>query len=183
LAPGRERWLSIGGAVTSTTRDGDAAVGHDPGVLNLRQPIELGMSDSSEDEELEAIREQKREELLSEAGGDDSGTATDGGTDEPIHIDGADHLDSVLAEHEVVLADFYADWCGPCKMLAPTIEEIAAEENATVVKIDIDANQPLAQRFGVRGVPTVHLFRDGEPAGEWVGVKDKATYVNAIRAA
>jgi thioredoxin 1 len=68
-------------------------------------------------------------------------------------------------------------------MLAPTIEEIAAEEDATVIKIDIDANQRLAQRYGVRGVPTVYLFRDGEPAQEWVGVKDKNTYVSAIRAA
>jgi thioredoxin 1 len=135
------------------------------------------------DEELDAIREQKREELLSQADGDDGGTVTDGGTTDPIHIDGADHLESVLAEHDVVLADFYADWCGPCKMLAPTIEEIAAEEDATVIKIDIDANQPLAQRYGVRGVPTVYLFRDGEPAEEWVGVKDKNTYVSAIRAA
>ncbi|WP_276257431.1 thioredoxin [Haloglomus litoreum] len=137
----------------------------------------------TEDEEIEAIREQKREELLSTAEEGQQGTAADGGPTEPIHIDGADHLESVLAEHDVVLADFYADWCGPCKMLAPTIEEIAAEEDAAVVKIDIDANQPLAQQFGVRGVPTVHLFRAGEPAGEWVGVKDKATYVNAIRAA
>jgi thioredoxin 1 len=130
-----------------------------------------------DDDELEAIREQKREELLEGDGGDAAAP------DEPIHIDGADHLEEVLAEHEVVLADFYADWCGPCKMLAPTVEEIAAEEDAAVVKIDIDANQALAQRFGVRGVPTVHLFRDGDPAGEWVGVKDKATYVSAIQAA
>jgi len=142
------------------------------------------MSDASDtdDEELESIRQRKREELLSQT---DGGTDADGdGTPaDPIHIDGADHLDTVLSEHEVVLADFYADWCGPCKMLAPTIEEIAAEEDATVVKIDIDANQDLAQRFGVRGVPTVHLFRGGEPAQEWVGVKDEATYVSAIRAA
>jgi thioredoxin 1 len=137
-------------------------------------------TDEADDEELEAIREQKREELLSE---EESGGAAGAASGEPIHIDGADHLESVLAEHDVVLADFYADWCGPCKMLAPTIEEIAAEEDATVVKIDIDANQPLAQRFGVRGVPTVHLFRDGEPAEEWVGVKEKGTYVSAIRAA
>jgi thioredoxin 1 len=144
----------------------------------------MGMSETSDeidDEEREAIREQKREELLSDDAGDSAGGS--GSPSEPIHIDGADHLDSVLAEHDVVLADFYADWCGPCKMLAPTIEEIAAEEDATVVKIDIDANQPLAGRFGVRGVPTVHLFRGGEPAQEWVGVKDKGTYVSAIRAA
>jgi len=139
--------------------------------------------DGPDDEEIETIREQKREELLSQTGGDEGGTATDGGATDPIHIDGADHLESVLAEHDVVLADFYADWCGPCKMLAPTIEEIAAEEDATVIKIDIDANQQLAQRYGVRGVPTVYLFRDGEPAQEWVGVKDKNTYVSAIRAA
>jgi thioredoxin 1 len=140
--------------------------------------------DTGDEEELESIREQKREELLNRDG--DGGDADQGGTGspaDPIHVEGADHLQSLLAEHDRVLADFYADWCGPCKMLAPTVAEIAAEEDVAVVKIDIDANQALAQQYGVRGVPTVYLFADGEPAQEWVGVKDKGTYVNAIRAA
>ena len=99
-------------------------------------------------------------------------TASDTGTGaatEPVHIDGHAHLDEVIAEHDVVLTDFYADWCGPCQMLEPTVERIAAETDATVTKVDVDANQQLAGAYGVRGVPTLVLFADGEQVEEIVG--------------
>ena len=98
----------------------------------------------------------------------DAGTAT---ANEPLHVDGQTHLDDIVAEHDVVLVDFYADWCGPCQMLEPVVETIAAETDATVAKVDVDANQPLAQAYGVRGVPTLVLFADGEQVEELVGVQ------------
>ncbi|GAA0267819.1 thioredoxin [Halobacterium noricense] len=101
-------------------------------------------------------------------------TATDAGSapaNEPIHVDSADDLDAVVSEHDVVLTDFYADWCGPCQMLEPTVETIAAETAATVAKVDVDANQQLAGAYGVRGVPTLVLFADGEQVEEIVGLQ------------
>ncbi|WP_135366469.1 thioredoxin [Halosimplex halophilum] len=101
-------------------------------------------------------------------------TATDAGTgstNEPLHVDGEAHLDEVVAENGVVLVDFYADWCGPCQMLEPVVETLAAETDATVAKVDVDANQQLAQSYGVRGVPTLVLFADGEQVEEVVGLQ------------
>ena len=92
-------------------------------------------------------------------------------TNEPLHVDGQSQLDDVVAEQDVVLTDFYADWCGPCQMLEPTVERLAAETDATVTKVDVDANQPLAAAYGVQGVPTLVLFADGEQVEEIVGLK------------
>ena len=100
----------------------------------------------------------------------DAGTAT---PDEPIHVGGEAELDDAVDTYSVVLADFYADWCGPCQMLEPVVETLAAETEAAVVKVDVDANQSLAAAYGVRGVPTLVLFADGEPAEELVGLKSE----------
>ncbi len=118
------------------------------------------------------IRRQKREELKAELAGDD-GVESAEGRNEPIHVDGADHLDRLVAEGGVVLADFYADWCGPCKMLEPIVKELAAETDATVAKIDIDRHQQLAQQYRVQGVPTMYLFANGEQVEQMVGVRQK----------
>jgi thioredoxin 1 len=98
----------------------------------------------------------------------DAGTAT---ANEPLSVDGQSQLDDVVTEHDVVLVDFYADWCGPCQMLEPTVEKLAAETDATVAKVDVDVNQGLAAAYGVQGVPTLVLFADGEQVEEVVGVQ------------
>jgi thioredoxin 1 len=101
-------------------------------------------------------------------------TASDAGTaptNEPLHVDGEAQLNEVVAEHDVVLTDFYADWCGPCQMLEPIVETLAEETAATVAKVDVDANQQLAAAYGVRGVPTLVLFANGEQVEEIVGLK------------
>ncbi len=100
----------------------------------------------------------------------DTGTAT---TNEPLHVDGRSDLDELVGDHDVVLTDFYADWCGPCRMLEPIVETLAAETEATVAKVDVDANQQLATAYGVRGVPTLVLFADGEQVEEIVGLKSE----------
>ena len=98
-------------------------------------------------------------------------TETADGTDEPMHVDGEADLEGIVADNDVVLADFYADWCGPCQMLEPVVETLAAETPAAVAKVDVDANQDLAGAYGVRGVPTLVLFADGEQVEEIVGVQ------------
>ncbi|MXR40468.1 thioredoxin [Halobaculum sp. WSA2] len=101
-------------------------------------------------------------------------TASDAGTasaTEPLYVDGQSQLDDIVAENDVVLTDFYADWCGPCQMLEPIVETLAAETDATVAKVDVDANQQLASAYGVRGVPTLVLFAGGEQVEEIVGLQ------------
>jgi thioredoxin 1 len=126
-------------------------------------------------EELDSIREQKKQELQSDAtesAGDD--TATDR-PDEPVQVESADHLNEITDEHDVVLVDFYADWCGPCKMVAPVVAALHDDGTAVVAKVDIDQHQALAQRQNVRGVPTMLLYANGDPVERVVGAKDKSS--------
>jgi thioredoxin 1 len=90
---------------------------------------------------------------------------------QPVAVESATELDDLVASHGVVLVDFYADWCGPCKMLEPVVETLAEETDATVAKVDVDVNQQLASTYGVRGVPTLVLFADGTQVEEVVGVQ------------
>ncbi|GAA0289417.1 thioredoxin [Halobacterium noricense] len=92
----------------------------------------------------------------------------------PIQINGQTALTETVDEHDVVLVDFYADWCGPCQMLEPVVETIAAETDATVAKVDIDANQQLAAEYGVRSVPTLVLFADEQPVERLIGMQDES---------
>jgi thioredoxin 1 len=101
-------------------------------------------------------------------------------TGEPIHVTSKEHLDELVDEHDVVLVDFYADWCGPCKMLEPTVEEIAAETDAAVLKVDIDELQDLARDAGVRSVPTLQFYAGGEEAKRLIGVQDKDDLLDVI---
>jgi thioredoxin 1 len=80
------------------------------------------------------------------------------------------------------LVDFWADWCGPCKMVAPIIEELAEEFDgrAVVAKVDTDAEEDIAFGYGITAIPTVILFRDGAEAERFVGVQPKAIYAQAL---
>jgi thioredoxin 1 len=127
---------------------------------------------SETDNEIEEIRERKKEQLA----------AKTGTPDEPVHVEGADHLEELVGDHHVVLVDFHADWCGPCKMLEPTVETIAAETTAAVAKVDVDAHQDIAAEYGIQGVPTLYLFVDGEPAERLVGVQEESELRNLVDA-
>ena len=83
--------------------------------------------------------------------------------------------DEVLKAGRPVLVDFSAGWCGPCQALAPVLEAVAGDEadRLTVVKLDVDANPETATRYGVRGLPTLLLFKDGQPVASHVGLLPK----------
>ena len=148
------------------------------------------MSDSQSDSDLADIRAQKRSELKQKLTEDTEDTGDDTTNNEattaktptdPIHITSADEFNAAVTEHDVVLVDFYADWCGPCQMLEPTVKSLAAETAATVLKVDIDQHQSLAQQYQVRGVPTLLLFNDAETVEQIVGVRDESTLRSLIQ--
>ncbi|MFW6320310.1 MAG: thioredoxin [Halohasta sp.] len=101
-------------------------------------------------------------------------------TAEPIHVEDESHFEELLDSNSVALVDYYADWCGPCKMLEPTVEEIAAETDAAVLKVDIDELQSLAGSKGIRSVPTLEFYRDGESVDRVIGVQDKDDLLAAL---
>jgi thioredoxin 1 len=122
-------------------------------------------------DELEEIRQRKLEELRNGQRRTEQDGATEDTPTEPIHVDGTQGLQETVTDHRVVLVDFYADWCGPCKQLEPIVQTVAAGTDAAVAKVDIDANQQLAAQYGVRSVPTLLLFADGEPVERLVGMQ------------
>jgi len=89
----------------------------------------------------------------------------------------------VLKSEGLVLVDFWAEWCGPCKQIAPSLEEISNEmgENITIAKINIDENPNTPTKYGVRGIPTMMLFKDGEVAGTKVGASPKGQIEDWIK--
>lgn len=88
----------------------------------------------------------------------------------------------VLQADRPVLVDFYADWCGPCKMMGPVVEEVSGElDNVKVCKINIDEEMDVAQRYGVMSIPTFIAFKNGEIAGKQVGAVPKSALADLVK--
>lgn len=98
-----------------------------------------------------------------------------------IHLT-TDGFDKVVSAAPVALVDFWAGWCGPCRMLGPTIEKLAGdyEDRALIGKVDVDAEPELAQRFRVMSIPTVVFFKDGVEFDRKVGLMDEAEYTAVL---
>jgi thioredoxin 1 len=90
---------------------------------------------------------------------------------------------TIITANVPVLVDFFADWCGPCKVLIPILSEVKKElgDGIKIVKVDVDKNQPLAAQFQVRGVPTMLLFKDGKQVWRQSGVLQKTELINIIK--
>lgn len=90
--------------------------------------------------------------------------------------------DEVLKSNKTVLIDFYADWCGPCKMLSPIIEEVAKEsKNVKFVKINIDDEQNLATKYNIMSIPTLVVMKNGKEVNRSIGLIDKTEIINLIK--
>ncbi|PJB13209.1 MAG: thioredoxin [Flavobacteriales bacterium CG_4_9_14_3_um_filter_40_17] len=101
-----------------------------------------------------------------------------------LEITDANFEEVVLKSDKPVLVDFWAAWCGPCRMVGPIIEEISNDykDKALVGKVDVDAHQQWAAKYGVRNIPTVLVFSKGELINRQVGVSPKAVYTEALDA-
>jgi thioredoxin 1 len=100
----------------------------------------------------------------------------------PLTITDATFESEVLNAAEPVLVDFWATWCGPCKMIAPVLEEIATEQTGRlkIAKLDVDANGGTAMRFGVQSVPTLILFKDGQQVERLLGAMPKQSIMSKL---
>ncbi|MGF1542427.1 MAG: thioredoxin [Pleurocapsa sp.] len=94
----------------------------------------------------------------------------------------SEELDRLLTSEKLVLVDYTATWCGPCRLIAPLIDRLATEysDRVTVVKIDIDKNKDNAKKYGIRSIPAVLLFKDGELVENLVGKLPYEAYSNAL---
>jgi thioredoxin 1 len=90
--------------------------------------------------------------------------------------------EQVLQSEKAVIVDFWAEWCGPCHAIAPVLEKIADEraEELTLVKVNIDEEQGLAMRYGIQSIPTVVLFKDGQPAAAAIGAQPKGALERSL---
>jgi thioredoxin 1 len=100
----------------------------------------------------------------------------------PKELTNDDFDKEVLQAKGLVIVDFWAVWCAPCRALSPMLEQIADEvgDKADVVKVNVDENQELAMKYGIQGIPTVKLFKDGEEVQTLIGLMPKAEYLKYI---
>lgn len=102
----------------------------------------------------------------------------------PLEVNDANFEEVVIKSDKPVLVDFWAEWCGPCRMVAPIMEEISNEfsDRALVVKCDVDSSPGVASKYGIRNIPTILFFKDGKIADKQVGAVPKNNFVTKLNA-
>jgi thioredoxin 1 len=101
----------------------------------------------------------------------------------PVAVTDKDFADEVLQSDTPVLVDFWAEWCGPCRVLGPVIESLSQEYDGKVkiAKVDVDSSQQVAMQYGIRSIPTVMLFDKGQIVDTIVGVRPKSDYESSLK--
>lgn len=101
------------------------------------------------------------------------------------HLDDSNFDSTLQSTTQPVLVDFHADWCGPCRMLGPVIDEIAEDQagRALVAKVNVDEAPAIAARYGINSIPALIIFRDGRPVKSFIGVQPKSVLTAALGAA
>ncbi|HDR67518.1 MAG TPA: thioredoxin [Bacteroidaceae bacterium] len=101
-----------------------------------------------------------------------------------LEITDSNFNDMVLKSEKPVILDFWAEWCGPCRMVGPIVEEVGKDYDgkAVVAKIDVDSNPGITARYGIRNIPTILFFKNGEVADKQVGAVPKSVIVNKLEA-
>jgi len=94
------------------------------------------------------------------------------------------NFDEIIKSEQPVLMDFWAEWCGPCKMIGPIVEELAAdyEGKATITKLDVDSNPDIASKFGIRSIPTLLIFKGGKEVDKVIGAVPKSVLADKLEA-
>ena len=101
-----------------------------------------------------------------------------------VTISGSNFETEVIASDKPVLVDFWAEWCGPCKMLSPVLDELASEmgERVKIAKVNVDENQQLAVQYGIKSIPLLYFFKDGQVKDKVVGLVPKDTLAQKLNA-
>jgi thioredoxin 1 len=102
---------------------------------------------------------------------------------QPVSVTDNDFADQVLKSDTPVLVDFWAEWCGPCRVLGPVIESLSQdyEGRVKIAKVDVDSNQQVAMQYGIRSIPTVMLFDKGQIVDTIIGVRPKSDYEKSLK--
>jgi thioredoxin 1 len=130
------------------------------------------MGSQDRDKELEAIRKRRLQKIMTQTPA----------TSEPVKLTD-ETFDEFIQSTPIVLVDFWADWCGPCKMVAPILDELATKYKGKVWvgKLDVDRYGQTAMKYGATSIPTFWAFKDGEPVGRFVGAHPKPAFENIFQ--
>lgn len=100
---------------------------------------------------------------------------------ENVIVGTSENVKSLIEEGKTTIVDFYAEWCGPCKVLGPILDKVASEKpEVNVIKVNVDENQELSTEFGIRSIPAVFIFKSGELAEKFVGAKSKEDIISML---